>query len=231
MACFLGFYVVEGSGTLNILCVSHNMTPTTTGVLFASPKQGGILQSSGFLDLKTLMALGRTAKSNAFDELSLIQLIEDELATQNPGVHTLEEAIAFWKNLYDVYPLWRQWLERNHESVTVVTRDMLSGAVIQRYDVMFAKMLRTVPASEHIQMVSQHESYDTTLLHCAARSGNLNSINTACINTILALYPESEHLQAVLTLDWHQKTVFHFAASSGNLQCINALLDLFPRSE
>ena len=53
-------------------------------VLFASQKQGGILQSSGFLDLKSLMALGRTAKSNAFDELSLIRLIEHELTTHNP---------------------------------------------------------------------------------------------------------------------------------------------------
>ena len=54
-------------------------TPQNHTTLFAAPKQGGIVQSSGFLDLKSLVALGRTCKSNALDELSLIPLIENEM--------------------------------------------------------------------------------------------------------------------------------------------------------
>ncbi len=56
--------------------------PTT---LFVSPKQGDILQSSVFLDLNSLMSLSRTCKAHAFDELSLIQLIENEI-TRNHQV-------------------------------------------------------------------------------------------------------------------------------------------------
>ncbi len=68
-------------------------------VLFASPKQGGILQSSGFLDLKGLMALSRTAKAHALDELSLILVIENEI-TRNHKCHTMEEASDFLRGLY-----------------------------------------------------------------------------------------------------------------------------------
>ncbi len=55
--------------------------------LFSAPKRGGILQSSGFLDLKSLIALSQTAKAHAFDELSLIMLIENEI-TRHHNVHT-----------------------------------------------------------------------------------------------------------------------------------------------
>ncbi len=37
---------------------------TAIDFLFTSPMQGGILQSSGFLDLKSLVSLSRTAKVN-----------------------------------------------------------------------------------------------------------------------------------------------------------------------
>ena len=69
-------------------------------ILFAPPKQGGIVQSSGFLDLQSLMALGQTCKAHALDELSLIMFIENEL-TRNHRVQTMEEAIALLRKAYD----------------------------------------------------------------------------------------------------------------------------------
>ena len=66
--------------------------------LFAAPKQCGILQSSGYLDLGCLMALSLTAKANALDELSLIQLIEHEI-TRNRRVRTIDEAVALWRDV------------------------------------------------------------------------------------------------------------------------------------
>ncbi len=92
---------------------TREMSHSTT-TLFVSPKRGGILQSSGFLNLKSLMALGQTCKANAFDELSLILLIENEI-TRHHGVKTMQEAIAFWRKVNDEkeYPLFRPWLERD----------------------------------------------------------------------------------------------------------------------
>ena len=56
------------------------------------------MRSSGFLDLKSLMALSQTCKAHALDELSLIIFIENEM-TRNHGVQTMEEAIAFWRKV------------------------------------------------------------------------------------------------------------------------------------
>ncbi len=84
------------------------MSPT---VLFVAPKQGGILQSSGFLDLKSYLALSQTCKAHAFDELSLIQLIESEITLRH-GCQTLEEAIDFLVNVVS-RPLLKKWLERD----------------------------------------------------------------------------------------------------------------------
>ncbi len=108
--------------------------------LFVSPKQGGILQSSGFLDLKSLIALNLTCKAHAFDELSLIQLIENEI-TRYHGVRTRAEAIAFLRVVH------RRLLLNNRrntvESIIIPTHEMLSAAAT--YDVMLAKMLRAIP--------------------------------------------------------------------------------------
>ncbi len=116
-------------------------------VLFAPAKQGGILQSSGFLDLESLMALGQTCKAHAFDELSLIQLIENELTRNRHGVQSMEEAIELWRKVCRGDPLLRRWLKRDcttaeSTSIMIVTREMLRAAV--SYDVMLAKMLQRV---------------------------------------------------------------------------------------
>ncbi len=56
------------------------------------------MQSSGFLDLRSLVALSRTCKAHAYDELSLIIFIENEL-TRNHGVQTMEDAIDYLNSL------------------------------------------------------------------------------------------------------------------------------------
>ncbi len=105
--------------------------------IFAAPKQGGILQSSGFLDLRGLIALSRTAKAHAFDELSLIMLIENEI-TRRHAARTMEKAITFLRYLYCERPLLRQWLERDNcrgidtvddgSMIVIPTQEMLNAA-------------------------------------------------------------------------------------------------------
>ncbi len=190
-----------------------------TTILFAAPKHGGILQSSGFLDLKSLMALNRTGKVNAFDELSLTLFIENEI-TRSREVNTKEEAIAFCRMVYR-RPLLRQWLERDYESIQV-SREMLSIAT--RYEVMLAKMLRTVPTdSEQSQLLSEQGPLGRTLLYSVAESGNSESLKA-----ILALYPESERSKVVSRKDGYGWTVLHCAARTGNPESIQFLLALYP---
>ncbi len=146
-------------------------------ILFAAPKRGGILQSSGFLDLKSLMALNRTCKANALDELSLIVLIENEI-TRSHGVQTMEEAIEYWGNVCRSKSLSKRWLERDSGCTTAesikVTQTMLSCAL--PYEVMFAKMLRTVPSKlEQLKLVNEKSKFGRTLLHDATKSGHLES--------------------------------------------------------
>ncbi len=194
-------------------------------LLFVAPKQGGILQSSGFLDLKSLMALRITCKAHAYDELSLIQLTESELS-RNRRIHTIEEAIALWRKVYRNSVL-KQWLERDSpRKLITVTRNMLSEAVIMRYEVMLPKMLRKIPQSERLSMVQRRDSNQMTLLHSAAESGNLESIKI-----ILDLYPELERLQAVKRKDMERKTVLHHAAYARNTLAIKLILPLYPESE
>ena len=206
----------------------HMKCPT---ILFVSPRQGGILQSSGFLDLPSLMSLSRTCKAHALDELSLIQLIENEI-TRNHKCHTMEEAIYLLRRVYRVSQL-KRWLERNvghqHAKSTIsiiVRRDMLSVAV--RYEVMFTKMLRAIPEYERLPMMRERTRYGGTLLHAAARWGNVVSIQL-----ILALYPsESERLKAVSMQDTYaRRTVLHYVAQSGSFECFEAILALYPESQ
>ncbi len=167
-------------------------------ILFTSPKQGGILQSSGFLDLKSLMALSRTCKSNAFDELSLILLIESEM-TMNHGVQRIDEAIAFCKKVYRLRVL-RQWLERECDRATTMipTQDMIATAV--SYEVMLFKMLHRIPESERLQTVRKLDPPLLPLLYGAVMSDNPKSIEIS-----LALFPESERSRIMsIQLHWEE---------------------------
>ncbi len=195
-----------------------------TALLFVAPKQGGILQSSGFLDLNSLMSLNLTCKEHAFDELSLIQLIENEI-TRNHGVSSLEEAIHFLKRVYQK-PLLRQWIagERTDKSISL-TRQLLFEAVC--YDVMIAKMLRASPESFRSQFLNhQRNEFESTLLHRAALSDNPESIKA-----ILAFYPESQRIQALSAKDRSGSTVLHCAAISGNTKTIQTVLSVYPESQ
>ncbi len=214
------------------------MTDHPINILFVSPKCGGILQCSGFLDLKSLMALGQTCKANMIDELSIIQLIENEI-TRDHGVKTMEEAISFWRQLYRENPIiLKQWLERDYssssndaEKVIRVTHDMLADATRGRgpvpYDVMLGKMLRTIPTqAKRFQQLREQDIDGRTLLHYAGESGCLESLKA-----ILAIYPESERIQAVSVEDVEKRTVLHCAALSGNAKSIKLILALYPESE
>ncbi len=195
--------------------------PTT---LFVSPKKGGILQSSGFLDLQSLSALSQTCKANMIDELSLIFLIENEI-TRYHGVKTMEEAIDFWKRVCRDHEL-KPWLERNSSTTEpiTITRDMLSGAT--PYEVMLGKMLRTIP-EQLPQLVNEHcEWTGRTVLHHAAYSGNPESLKT-----VLLLFPESERVRAVKVTDNDERTALHFAAESGSHESVRLILSLYPESE
>ncbi len=204
------------------------MTDHST-LLFVSPKRGGIMQSSGFLDLKSLMALNRTCKANAFDELSLIMLIENEI-TRHHGVKTMEEATVFWREICHNYVLLKRWLNRDcGRSRTAgwikVTKFMLTDAL--PYEVMLSKMLRTTPTqSERLQQVSERDPFERTLLHRAALAGNAESIKT-----LLALCTESEGLKTTSMQDRNGWTALHCAAYSDNPELMKLILANYPESE
>ena len=195
-----------------------------------APKQGGILQSSGFLTLKSLMSLHLTCKANAFDELSLILLIENELTRHHRHVKTVNEAIDFWKRVY--YNLWlKQWfvcgsIVIESEEMMARKEDVMYEAV--RYEVMLDKMLRTIPESQRANIVIQPLTSRRPILHSAARAGYHDSIHT-----ILSLVPAAERLRIVSepcsSLD--KSTVLHLAAASGNLECVRTMVALYPESE
>ncbi len=208
-------------------------------ILFTSPKRGGILQSSGFLNLKSLTLLSRTCKAHTFDELSLIMLIENEI-TRNHGLSTVdveheqdqpaavERAIGFLKTLY-CQPLLKQWLKRGDNtsasSPIIPNHDMLSDAIC--YDVMLTKMLRAIPESQRLHVVSGQDLCGWSLLHCAAYSGNLESIKA-----IFSLYPESEYWGLVSSPDRDcQQTALHIAASTADSGMIKFILSLLPESQ
>ena len=194
-------------------------------ILFTSPKHGGILQSSGLLDMKSLVALSRTCKANALDELSLILLIENEI-TRYHGVQTIKEAITFWRGVCR-HPVLKQWLERDEiaaESIQV-TRNTLPFAL--PYEVILTKMLQTIPTeSERLQIVSGQGPFGKTLLHLAAESDK-----PVAIKTIIALCPESERLQAVSMHNSYGWTALHCAAESGNHEAVKFILSLYPETE
>lgn len=167
------------------------------------------------------MALSLTCKSNAYDELSLIQLIDNEL-TRSHQVRTVDEAIGLWKQVYD-QPLLKQWVTAT-ESI-VPTRDMLSEA--KWYDVMLGKMLQAIPESQRLYLVSEQDAYGWTLLHKIAFSGNVDSVRA-----IIRHYPASQYWQVVTMCDRNErKTVLHVAASADCTEMIEFLLGLLPESQ
>ncbi len=189
-----------------------------TSILFVAPKQGGILQSSGFLDLKSLIALSQTAKENVCDELSLVVLIENEITLYH-GVQTKEEAITFLKVVFESLPL-RDWLNHDNSTATVVT---LSASV--RYEVMFAKMLRSVPPSQRWKITLKKDEFGKSVLHHAAQSGKLESVKR-----VLAFY-ESQYLKAISTKDNFGRSVLTCAAQGGNHKTIEFLLTILSESQ
>ncbi len=184
--------------------------------LLVSPKQGGILQSSGFLDLMSLMSLSQTCKANALDELSLILLIENDL-TLCHKVETMEEAIAFLKEVYRKSPEVKRWL--NRESFEKVTLNV-------EYDVMLAKLLRVEPDSEHFRIVRQTDRREMNLLHHAAERGNFESVKV-----ILDLLPESKRVQLLGTTYGRGRSLFDDAVRSKDIECVEYLLGIYPESE
>lgn len=193
--------------------------------LFVSPKQGGILQSSGFLDLKSLMALNLTCKAHALDELSLTLLIENEI-TRSHGVSSLEEAIDLLHDLFRI-PCLKQWLNRTvdrTDASIMPTQDTMIEVVC--YEVMLVKMLKTLPESQRLQIVRELDEYDKTLLHYAADAGNPESIHF-----MLSVLPKSEHIHVVSKQDTYGWSVLHYAAKSGNLQSIMAILAVYPEPQ
>ena len=226
----------------------RNQMCSTSIILFCAPKQGGIMQSSGFLDLKSLMALGLTCKANMYDELSLIVLIENEI-TRDHGASTMEEAIAFWRTVSS-NPWLRQWFNRDwtvaaSESIAVTPR-MLSEATC--YDVMMAKMLRTdalhraaffgniesirdilsfYPEPQQAQAVMMRDRSGGNVLHYAARAYSLQTN----IHYFLDLLSESHQcLQALNMTDRSGRIVLHYAAQSGNAESVKTILALYPES-
>ncbi len=188
------------------------------------------MQNSGYLDLKSLMALSRTAKAHAFDELSLIQLIDHEI-TRYHGVRTMQEAIDYWREVcrcrcWQSTSTLKRWLERDGccFNRVSVTRDMLSDA--SGYEVMLRKMLQSVPTeAERLKIMNQRASASKTLLLDVADSP---SYNLESIKTVLAFFPESEHLQALGMQDFRGWTLLHYAANSTRLEFLEFVLTLYP---
>ncbi len=206
-------------------------------ILFAPAKQGGILQSSGFLDLESLMALGQTCKAYMIDELSLIQLIENELTRNRHGVQSMEEAREFWRKVCRGDPLLRRWLKRDGTIVEstsiIVTREMLRAAV--SYDVMLAKMLQRVMGHSGaeclLHTVNEPDESQSILLHHAARVGN-----AASIRAIVALYPSprdqsaEQYMEILNQRDKCGWTALHFVAASADIDAVSTVLSYYPES-
>lgn len=204
--------------------------------LLVSPKHGGILQSSGFLDLRSLMALNRTAKVNALDRSSLILFIEHEITTYY-HIRDREHPLTLLKYIYS-RPLLKQWLERDHTTAqSIPIRDMLSEGAV--YDVMLKKMFRLIPPSQRVQTIEMRDEFGRTVLHCAAAA-----LNPESIRYILALLSDSQYLHATKALDQIEKNVLHHAAGSyerslgwftefqsSRAQSIKTILNGLPESE
>ncbi len=186
-------------------------------ILFAPPKQGGILQSSGFLDLTSLIALSQTAKAHAFDELSLILYIENEVILDHQ-VRTREDAIRFLELACRRFVGWLRdgWC----------TRDVAHYATEFGYFVMFSKMLSTA--------TDWGEVY--AILYYALRTNNTVLRNVAgakpeSLRLILNAFPESQHWQFVSMKDRHGNTVLDYTARYGRPESIQFILSIYPESE
>ncbi len=191
------------------------------------------MQSSGFLDLKSLMALGQTCKAHALDGQSLILLIENE-ATRHHGVETMDEVIEFWRKtnriecIKVILALYPDEAERLQ---AVKGRDtfrwtVLHYAASSGNPDLIQLILALYPESERLQSLNMKNNDDWTVLHCVAYSGDL-----VCIKIILSLYPESELLQAVNTQNRRGGTVLHCVAESNKVESIRALVSLYPEPE
>ncbi len=178
------------------------------------------MQSSGFLDLKSLMTLSQTCKSNAYDTQSLILLIENEISGEY-HIETVEEVIACWREVCGD-PLLKQWLERESCSLSSDGASVSSIIGVQHvqaaagYHVMLAKMLRTIPQAQRLQTVSSPDIVGMNVLHSAARLGSLESLKV-----ILSSLPDhAQRLQLVNMRDHSERTVLHCAADSGNSKSV-----------
>lgn len=192
-----------------------------THTLLTAPKQGGVLQSSGFLDFQSLVSLGQTAKANLFDERSLILLIENQY-TRHHGARTMEQAMMFlrnaqWMGLFPYCP-------SSSPSSSSSSPSILPQAV--HYEVLLAEALASIPAERRFQAIQTEDHFGRPILHTAACLSHFEPINT-----ILASLSDSERWQAVNLRDDTGKTVLHCAASSGNIESIQLILSLYPQSE
>ncbi len=192
-----------------------------------SPKHGGILQSSGFLDLKSLIALSETAKGNHYDERSLILLIENEV-TRNHRATTVRDAINLLQSLWNWNSYLKGWMEREGNGGSILQAEHILQAV--KYEVMLFKMLRAIPESLRLQFVTDRSTYyERSALHCAAMSGNIESFKA-----ILSIYLQSDQFKAMSVRDLiglEKEGLIGLCDTAYNSEMIQYLLNLLPESQ
>lgn len=181
--------------------------------LFASPKRGGVLQSSGFLVLKRWLERdGSTAASMIHIKDMLFEALRYEVMLEKM-LRTLPEPERF-----------KFVNEQNRYGWTV-----LQGAALWGNIASFETILALYPEPQRKQALCTHVEEQRTLLHCVTNRGD--SGDSEFIHKILALYPESERLQVARICNIEGRTALHHVAESGDIECVRSILSLYPESD
>ncbi len=107
--------------------------------------------------------------------------------------------------------------------------DTILTAVRSSYEVMFGKMLRTVPESKRLSVVTQKTFFGDSVLFCAADSNN-----PQLIKHIFTLLPRSQRLQAVQVqrvFRAEEDSVLDHASRRKNFESIRFILNSLTESE
>ncbi len=134
----------------------------------------------------------------------------------------MEDAIAFWRETCR-NPVLRPWLRRESTAAAIkLTRLMMSEAV--HYDVMFRKMVHSIPKARRLHVLRQvDQATGDNLFHCAVSSGNIDTIKTvfACCT-----HKSSAYMGVVMAQNQSGRNVLHVAAQAGDHETIEFIFSL-----
>lgn len=185
------------------------------------------LQKSGLLDLRSLIALNRTAKGNAYNLESWQILIENEIIT-SVEFKDLVDAKDFVKKIWNKQVL-KNWLNRQHALPSDELTELAIAALPKAldYNSMLTKILQALPPNRLDTLVTSLSGGRELSQHELLRE----LIKLSHLDVIINTFSDTEKKTLLSYKDNKGNCLIHLASMFHNSIPLKRLIEFYPQTE